>query len=200
MSEASRWRVAGSYYESCNCEAVCPCRRQNGQPGGKSDYRLCQFLLSWQVDQGNAGVVDLSGRSVAMAGYYDSEEKDSPWTVALYIDRNASDAAFDALSGIFLGKRPGNMLFTANIVNIISVRRADIVLDHSKHHERISVQHFASAEVEKAAQYEGTVSCGIPGHDHPGEESVARSRVADQELAWSYEGRCGFATDYDYFS
>jgi hypothetical protein len=200
MDEASKWRVAGTYYESCNCEAVCPCRRLDGKPGGRSSHRLCQFLLSWHVAEGRADGVDLAGRSVAMAGFYDSDEKGSPWTVSLYIDRSAGDAAFDALSGIFLGKRGGNIFFTSNILHVIAVRRADISLDHTKRRERISVREFASAEVERRADYAGTVTCGIPGHDHPGEESVSRSRVADERLKWAYEGRCGFATDYDYCS
>lgn len=135
-----------------------------------------------------------------MAGFYDSDETGSPWTVSIYIDRSADDAAFDALSAIFRGKKGGNVLFTANIFDVIAVRRADIRLDHTKRSERISVQEFASAEVEKLADYEGTVTCGISGHDHPGEESISRSRVTDQRLAWAYEGRCGFATDYDYRS
>ena len=63
------WRVAGTYYETCNCDAVCPCRRLNGKPGGRSQYELCQFLLSWRIDSGAADDVDLSGRLVAMAGF-----------------------------------------------------------------------------------------------------------------------------------
>lgn len=200
MGEASKWRVAGTYYESCNCEAVCPCRRLNGKPGGRSSFRLCQFLLSWRVAEGEADGVDLAGRTVVMAGFYDSDETGSPWTVSLYIDRNAGDAAFDALSAIFLGKKAGNMLFTSNILDVVAVRRADIRLDHTKRRERISVREFGSAEVERRADYEGTVTCGIPGHDRPGEESVSRSSVADQTLKWAYEGRCGFATDYEYRS
>jgi len=200
MSEVPQWRITGTYYESCNCEAVCPCRRLDGKPGGRSSFRLCQFLLSWRVVEGGADGIDLAGRGVAMAGFYDSDEKGSPWTVSLYIDQSAGDAAFDALSAIFLGKRGGNVLFTANIFDVIAVRRADITLDHTKSRERISVREFASAEVEKLADYEGTVTCGISGHDHPGEESVSRSRVTDERLVWAYEGRCGFATGYDYHS
>jgi hypothetical protein len=83
---------------------------------------------------------------------------------------------------------------------VIAVRRADIRLDYTKRHERISVHEFASAEVEKPADYEGTVTCGIPGHHHPGEESISRSRVTGGRLEWAYEGRCGFATGYDYSS
>jgi hypothetical protein len=66
--------------------------------------------LSWRVLEGYADDVDLSGRSVAMGGFYDSDETGSPWTVSLYVDRSASDAALDALSAIFLGKRGGNIL------------------------------------------------------------------------------------------
>jgi hypothetical protein len=135
-----------------------------------------------------------------MAGLYDSEEKGSPWTVSLYIDRDGGDAVFNALSGIFLGKCGGNVLFTTNIFNVVGIRRAEIVLNHTKHRERISVREFATAEVERLADYEGTVTCGMPGHGHHSEESVSRSCIADQQLVWAYEGRCGFATDFVYCS
>ena len=35
------WRIAGSYFESCNCEAICPCRKIDGVPGGRSTYDEC---------------------------------------------------------------------------------------------------------------------------------------------------------------
>ena len=28
------WRISGSYLEACNCQAICPCRRIGGRPGG----------------------------------------------------------------------------------------------------------------------------------------------------------------------
>ena len=43
------------------------------------------------------------------------------------------------------------------------------------------------------------VSCGIPGHDHPGEElRTDLMRVADDPLQWEVHGQCGFASDFDY--
>lgn len=200
MSEAAKWQLSGTYYETCNCEAVCPCRRQNGKPGRRSTFRTCQFLLSWEIISGFTDGVDVAGRSVAMAGFYDNEVAGSPWTVALYIDEGASEAAFGALSGIFLGKRGGNIFFTANIFEVIAVRRAELRLDHTKNRERILVRDFASAEVEKLANTDSTITCAIPGHEHPGVESISRSSVNDRLLVWSYEGRCGFATDFDYRS
>jgi len=200
MNRPSTWQIAGSYYETCNCFAVCPCRRLNGKPGGNATFRLCQFLLSWKVMRGFADDVELAGLNVAMAGFYDNDVAKKPWTIVLYIDERASGPAFEALSGIFCGKFGGNILFTANIADVLAVRRAELMFDHAADAERITVRDFASGEVERRAEVEGTVSCGIPGHDHLGVESVARARVKDGVLDWAYEGRCGFATDFDYHS
>src|SRR5689334_24643889 len=39
--------IRGSYFESCNCDAICPCRRINGVPGGRSTHGICLGVLSW---------------------------------------------------------------------------------------------------------------------------------------------------------
>jgi len=44
-----QWSVEGSYYEVCNCEAVCPCRRADGQMGGRPMYEACDFAISWWI-------------------------------------------------------------------------------------------------------------------------------------------------------
>ena len=47
------WRVAGTYLEACNCEAICPCRRQGGQKlTTGSTYGVCDFALSWRIVEG----------------------------------------------------------------------------------------------------------------------------------------------------
>jgi len=43
------------------------------------------------------------------------------------------------------------------------------------------------------------VSCGIPGHDHPGDELRTNLiNVNDGALRSAASARCGFATDFDY--
>ena len=46
------WRVVGSYFEACNCEAICPCRSVGGRPGGPSTYGECFGTLSWHIHDG----------------------------------------------------------------------------------------------------------------------------------------------------
>jgi hypothetical protein len=42
----SGWRIAGRYFESCNCEAICPCRMVGGRLGERSTYGICYGVLA----------------------------------------------------------------------------------------------------------------------------------------------------------
>lgn len=203
MAEPVQWRVAGSYFEACNCEAVCPCRRQGDQRGGRSTYGICDFALSWLITDGAYGAVDLSQRQVVMAGSYDDDEPQQPWRVALYIDDQAERAQHESLSAIFLGRAGGGTMrnFASNIGEVYAVRAASILLTHSRGHERIVAEDYVRVAALHPADVEGPVSCGIPGHDHPGTELVNGDfHVNDVALRWEVTGRCGFATHFAYAS
>ena len=72
------WRIAGRYFESCNCEAICPCRMVGEVPGGRSTYGICFGALSWLVRDGEADGVPLDGLVVAFAIRYSDDEPGSP--------------------------------------------------------------------------------------------------------------------------
>lgn len=200
MAKNIGYHIEGSYYEACNCNAICPCRRQNGKAGGLSDYGNCDFLLSWNIKSGHFEKLDLSGLTVCMAGTYSDDEDGSPWTVFIYISDAASEPQFNALSEIFQGKAGGDILFTGNISTVLGIRSTPIRLVHTPGQETIQVGATASAKVAKVYEFDGTVSCGIPGHDHPGQENVSSLRVDDGALNFDYEERCGFSTEFAYGS
>ncbi|MCP5074885.1 MAG: DUF1326 domain-containing protein [Rhodobacteraceae bacterium] len=200
MVEEMGYHIAGSYYEACNCDAICPCRRSGDALGGRSTYGDCDFLLSWQITKGHLGSVDLSDLSVSIAGTYNDDIGEDIWSVFIYIDQAASESQFDALSQIYCGHAGGNLGVTANFSTILGIRSAEIRLDHTAGAETIHVDTSASAHVVRDFQFDGRVSCGIPGHDHPGQESVSSLTVQDPPLAFSYSERCGFATDFAYWN
>lgn len=72
------WHISGSYLEACNCDAICPCRRHGERDGGRSTTGECQFVLSWKIDHGSAGTIDLKDQQVAMAGWYSDDENGLP--------------------------------------------------------------------------------------------------------------------------
>jgi hypothetical protein len=197
------WRVAGSYFEACSCQAICPCRRVGDRAGGRSTYGTCDFALSWVVTTGHAGTTDLSGLGVVLAGSYDDDEPGSPWRVAFYIDERAEHDQHEALTAIFLGRAGGTTLrnFAAAIGEVYAVRPARITLQHTAGRERIDVEDVVTVAALTLAPTDAPVSCGIPGHDHPGQEVVTGDfRVDDPPLRWEVSGRCGFVGDFDYTS
>jgi hypothetical protein len=199
------WRVRGSYFEGCNCDAICPCRSVRGEPGGASTYGECFGALSWHVVDGHAGALDLGGLRVAMTlRYFDRVQPSTPWEVVLYVDDRADDPQLGALADIFLGRVGGTVAtqYGPAIGEVHAVRRARITLEHEAPRKRIDVAGYITVEAEEPASRPGEVACGIPGLDRPGTElhnDVARS--TDPALRWAVVGRgASFASDFDYRS
>ncbi len=199
------WRVRGSYFEGCNCDAICPCRSVRGEPGGPSTHGECYGALSWQIVEGHAGTVTLDGLRVAMTlRYFDNVEPTTRWEVVFYIDDRADDAQFNVLADIFLGRAGGTVAaqYGPAIGDVHAIRRARITLDHEARRKRIDVDGYITLEAEEPASRPGEVACGIPGLDRPGIElhnDLARS--SDPALPWEVVGGgASFATDFDYRS
>jgi len=79
MTQPAPWRVSGTYFEVCSCEAICPCRKQGGKKRATgSTYGGCAIALSWHILDGNAGI-GISDRFIIMAGTYSDSEPNRPW-------------------------------------------------------------------------------------------------------------------------
>ena len=200
------WLVRGTYFEACNCDAICPCRSVHGKPGGPSTYGVCYGSLSWHVQEGHAGSIDLSDRRVVMSlRYHDEVQPSTPWEVVLYVDEAASYEQLEALADIFLGRAGGSVmqLYGPAIGDVHAVRRARITVEHVQARKRIDVVGYVHVESEGDASEPGDVQCGIPGYDHPGTEVYgAALESSDGPLTWEIRGKrnASFATDFEYRS
>ncbi len=199
------WRIKGSYFESCNCDAICPCRRIDGTPGGRSTHGICMGVLSWLVEEGDADGVDLSGLPVVVACRYSDDEPGSPWTWILYLDSHAASEQRAALEGIFTGRFGGDaethFPWAWKGSELVAVRPVAIDVDHTKRRQRLRIREHVSVRIRD--RYDGieTVTCVIPGHERPGEELVADELlVEDDQLAFAYRGVCGYGSTFDYGS
>jgi hypothetical protein len=197
------WSIRGSYFESCNCDAICPCRRIDGTPGGRSTHGVCMGVLSWVVEEGAADGVDLSGLRVALACRYSDDEPGSPWTWILYLDSRAANEQRAALEGIFTGRFGGDaethFPWAWKRSELVAVRPVSIDVDHSRRRQRLRIRDHVSVRIRD--RYDGgeTVTCVIPGHERDGEELVADELlVEDDELAFAYRGVCGYGSTFDY--
>jgi len=197
------WRIAGSYLESCNCEAICPCRRIDGVMGGRSTYDECLGALSWQIVDGEAGGLDLAGLGVVLATRYRDDEEGSPWSFVVYVDDRANEAQHDAVQAIFTGLWPGSQVdhfpWAFKASHLLAVRPARIEIDHSPGRGWFRVGSFVDVRVSAPVTSDETVTCVIPGHERTGREVVAESlAVDDPELSFAFRGNCGYESDFDY--
>jgi hypothetical protein len=197
------WWIRGSYFESCNCDPICPCRRIDGVSGGRSTHGVCLGVLSWIIAEGAADGTDLAGLPVAMAIRYSDDEPGSPWSWILYLDRQASEEQQAALEAIFTGRLGGDAQthfpWAWKASELIAVRPVEFDVDHTRRRQRLRIRDRVSVLIRDRHDEAKTVTCVIPGHDRSGEELVADElRVDDGALAFSYRGVCGYGCDFDY--
>lgn len=197
------WRIRGSYFESCNCEAICPCRRIDGVPGGRSTHGICIGVLTWLIESGGADGVDLAGLPVAIAFHYDDDESGSPWTWILYLDERGTAEQRAALESIYAGRLGGDaethFPWAWKPSTLVAVRPARIDVSHERRRQRLRIRDRVSVRIRDAWAGDETVTCVIPGHDRAGEELVADELVLDDgPFAISYRGSCGYGASFDY--
>lgn len=191
------WRIRGSYLESCNCEAICPCRRVGGGGGGgRSTHGICLGTLSWLIEQGHADRVVLDGLGVVLAIRYDDDEPGSPWSVILHVDDSADRKQAAALKWLFLDGLH-QLPWIRKARHLIGVKTSAIEI------EGTSVRIGTSVVARASRRYETDlpVACGIPGYDRLGYEMLADElRVDEEPFAWELQGNCAYASDFDYAS
>jgi hypothetical protein len=197
------WRVAGTYLEACNCEAICPCRRIGGEAGGRSTYGECIGALSWRVEDGNDGETDLAGLGVVLACRYHDDEPGSPWSYVLFVDDRATPAQHESLAGIFTGARGGTALdhfpWAWKESDLRGVVPAKVEIDHTPRRGWFRAGNDVTVKVARAADQQSTVTCVIPGHDREGAEVITELLAVDTAAAiLEVSGRCGFETGFEY--
>ena len=195
--------MSGTYFESCNCDVICPCRRIDGTAGGRSTHGVCMGVLSWLIREGTADGVDLAGQPVAVASRYSDDEPGSPWTWVLYVDERADDSQRTALEDIFTGRRGGDAIshfpWAWKASELVAVRVVPIAVDHTRRRQWLRIRDQVNVLIRDRHQGPETVSCVIPGHDRDGEELVSdQLRVDDVPLNFHYRGVCGYGTTFAY--
>lgn len=195
------WSIRGTYFESCNCDAICPCRRINGVPGGRSTHGECEGVLSWVIDAGEADGVDLSGLPVAISFHYSDEEAGSPWTWMLYLDHRTPNEQRVALEAIFTGRLGGAAAphFPWIKDEVVEVHVAEIAVDHTPRRQFLWVRDQVTVRIRDRYPGDEAVTCVIPGHEQAGEELVADElAVKSSPFDFCYSGVCGYAAAFDY--
>ncbi len=199
------YAVTGSYFESCNCDPICPCRMTDGIPGGRSTHGVCYGALAWLVEDGQVGEVDVTGLKVALTVMYDDDELGSPWTIVLHVDADGSEPQQAALADVFLGNlggpHVGLLPWVRKARHLVEVRVDSIELLPDADGYKLNVGTAVRVSAIRPVESNAVVRCGIPGYDQPGRELVADElRIDDDPFAWELSGNCAYASRFAYAS
>jgi len=99
------WKLTGQMLEACSCKLVCPCIFGPAEP----DQGWCSAALTFDIQEGNADGVNLSGTKVVWAVDLPGDFFSGNGTARLYIDEAASADQQRELEAIFTGKKGGAM-------------------------------------------------------------------------------------------
>lgn len=198
----TQWKLKGSYFETCNCEAACPCVFTS--PPTEGD---CTVLLAWHIDRGNYGDTSLDGLNAALAVHAPGTMVETKWIAAAYLDERANEVQKHALHAIFSGQAGGHPAVLASFVG--ELRGANSVPMHYTNDGKrssLSIPGVTEAEVE-LLEGQGGEPITIAGHPlcvAPGEPAkVGRSKsftFTDYGWNWKLSGRNGFISHFAYAS
>ncbi len=196
------WNLKGKYFESCNCEAACPCVFLS--PPTEDD---CTVLVGWHIDEGEFDGTRLDGLNVAMAVYSPGHMAKVQWSAALYFDDTASEAQGQALAAIFSGQAGGHPArLGSHIGEVLGAGPASIEFDSNGKRTSMKIAGIADVAIV-AASGQGDAEIAVDNHPlaiAPGFAAVvARSEhfsYNDHGMSWELAEKNGLYSPFEYAS
>jgi hypothetical protein len=96
------YRVKADSIEACNCQHGCNCQFTGFPNEGK-----CEFIVGFEVTDGQVGDVSLKGVRAVVAAKYPKAIHEGNGHVVLFVDDKASDAQVAAFASVLSGQLGG---------------------------------------------------------------------------------------------
>ena len=188
---APAWSVSGQYYETCDCDFVCPCLP--GQLAAEPTRGKCNFAMAFQIERGRYGEVSLDGLGFIVLGFTPGKMVEGNWSVGVIADERASAEQRDAIAAIASGASGGPMAALAPLVgNLLGVESAPIRFERDGAKWSVSAAGLLDMAAEGAMGLDpnapGPIHMENTGHPAASRFALARamrSRVDALGLRWS---------------
>jgi hypothetical protein len=191
------WTLAGSYFETCSCDVVCPCTASLSL-GATRDR--CNLVLVFNIKNGEVDGTDVSGLTVA--GVVDTPKvmSEGNWRLGVVIDAAASDEQAEKLGGVFSGALGGPMEALGPLVGEnLGVERLPIEVHEDGLIHSIRIGDDVDFEIEDVVPFgvETGEPAKITGIFHPAGSELTVSRATRSKINAfdiQYEAKAGFST------
>lgn len=194
------WSLKGTYFESCNCDTLCPCLFLSDPTEDE-----CTALVGWHIDEGKDADVSLAGLNVALAVHSPGNMAQTPWKVAVYVDATATEAQNGSLMRIFGGQAGGHPARLAtHIGEIVGVKNVPIHFTNKGGTYGLKIPDIADVEIKQFnGQGDGPITvsghplCIAPGFTATVAKSTKLS-YTDHGKSWSLTEKTGVFSPFAY--
>jgi hypothetical protein len=184
------WSVKGQYYETCNCDFVCPCAP--GRLAVRPTQGSCQFAMAFQVDHGNYGDVSLDGLGFIVLGLTPEEMGKGNWSVGVIVDERASTDQREAIGTIASGSAGGPMAALSGMVGkFLGIQPSPITFERHGLEWSVQAANFVDMAAEGAMGLNphATEPLYLENTGHPAADRFALARASKSHvhglgLAW----------------
>ena len=190
------WRIAGSYFETCSCDVVCPCSASFSF-GATNDY--CRALLVFDIKEGQVEGVDVSGLTVAAVTETPKVMTDGNWRLGVFIDAAATDEQAEKLGAVFSGALGGPMEALGPLVGEnLGVQRVPIEVREDGLTHSFKIGNAVDFEIEDIVGFgvESGEPAQLVGIFHPAGPDLTVAHATRSQIdafGISYEGKSAFS-------
>lgn len=194
------WRLAGTFYENCSCDAICPCTWSNMARRATNDD--CRAALLFEVDEGEIDGVDVAGTAVMMVVQTPAMMPEGNWTAGLIVDAGASDEQAGALQRVFAGEAGGPLAALSPLISdFIGMERLPISVTHDGNRHHVVVGDVVDYQLTKELTPEGeqVQLTNIVVHPAGPTLDVAQASAVSNRafgIAWSGDGLSSFSNRF----
>ena len=108
------WQLSGDYFETCNCDYLCPCLTSNlaGQP----TQGHCNVAMAFHINEGRYGDLALDDLTFVVVAHTPGAMGAGNWRVGVIADEGATKEQVEAIAAIASGQAGGPMAALAPLV------------------------------------------------------------------------------------
>jgi hypothetical protein len=99
------WHIRGSYFETCNCDYLCPC--PESQLRAEPTHGACIAAMAFRIDKGRFGSLTLDALAFITVLRTPGPMIEGGWTLGVIVDEAADGAGRAALAAIGGGRAGG---------------------------------------------------------------------------------------------
>lgn len=194
------WKIEGNYFESCNCDNICPCILLQSPTEG-----FCEAMVGWHIEKGHCNDVSLDGVKVGVWLHSPGDLTEGNWNLALYVDEEASEEQYDAIGALWSGEGGGHLSVIASLVSeVTSMKKAKISFESTDTKKHLVIEGVGENEMVPIEGGGGrhVLVTDPPLQVAPGFPIVVCESVnanySDNGKTWNHTGKAGLASPFLY--